>query len=54
MNNNVELINCLFYSHTHGNTTDFEIGKTQLLTNQLGYVKYGEELGFSTDRKFIL
>jgi len=42
------------YGHTHGNTTDFEIGKTQLLTNQLGYVKYGEELGFSTDRKFIL
>jgi hypothetical protein len=53
MNNNVELINCLFYSHTHGNTTDFEIGKTQLLTNQLGYVKYGEELGFSTDRNIF-
>jgi hypothetical protein len=42
------------YCHTHVNTTDFEIGETQLLTNQLGYVKYGEELGFSTDRKFIL
>ena len=50
MNNKVELINYQIYRHT----SDFEIGKTQLLTNQLGYVKYGEELGFSTDRKFIL
>jgi len=42
------------YGHTHVNTHDFEIGKTRLLTNQLGYVKYGEQLGFSGDRKFIL
>ena len=42
------------YGHTHGNTPDFKIGKTRLLTNQLGYVKYGEQLGFSGDRNFIL
>jgi len=42
------------YGHTHGNTPDFKIGKTRLLTNQLGYVKYGEQLGFSSDRNFIL
>ena len=42
------------YGHTHDNTTDFQIGKTKLLTNQLGYVKYGEQLGFSGDRIFIL
>jgi len=42
------------YGHTHGNTPDFEIGKTRLLTNQLGYVKYGEQLGFSVDKNFII
>ena len=30
------------YGHTHENTPDFEIGKTRLLTNQLGYVMSGE------------
>lgn len=35
------------YGHTHSNTADFEIGKTQLLTNQLGYVKYGENENFN-------
>lgn len=34
------------YGHSHHNTTNFEIGKTQLLTNQLGYVKYGEHQYF--------
>jgi len=42
------------YGHTHGNTPDFKIGKTRLLTNQLGYVKYGEQLDFRGDRNFIL
>ena len=35
------------YGHSHINTPDFEIGKTQMLTNQLGYVKYGEHQLFS-------
>ena len=42
------------YGHTHGNTPDFEIGKTKLLTNQLGYMKYGEQDGFNNDKHFII
>jgi len=34
------------YGHTHVNTTDFEIGKTRMLTNQLGYVEYNEHQYF--------
>lgn len=35
------------YGHTHGNVDDFVIGeRTNLLCNQLGYVKYDEHLGF--------
>ncbi len=34
------------YGHTHNNTPDFIIGKTQMRTNQLGYVKYGEHKYF--------
>jgi predicted phosphohydrolase len=41
---------CWIYGHTHSNTPDFTIGKTQLLTNQLGYVKYNEQLLFSTNK----
>ena len=31
------------YGHHHSNIPDFNIGKTKMLTNQLGYVQYGEE-----------
>jgi len=41
---------CWIYGHTHNNTADFEIGKTQLLTNQLGYVKYGEQIGYHNNK----
>lgn len=34
------------YGHHHANVIDFEIGKTKMLTNQLGYVKHGEQIGF--------
>lgn len=34
------------YGHHHDNTPAFQIGKTQLLTNQLGYVQSGEHKGF--------
>ena len=34
------------FGHTHGDIPDFEIGKTKLLTNQLGYVKYNEHAAF--------
>lgn len=40
------------YGHTHFNSADFKIGRTQLLTNQLGYVKYEEQKLFDT-KKFI-
>lgn len=37
------------YGHHHVNTPAFLIGKTQLLTNQLGYIKYKENIGFKKD-----
>lgn len=36
------------YGHHHSNVGDFQIGKTKLLTNQLGYVKYNENIGFNS------
>lgn len=41
------------FGHTHSNIADFSIGKTQLKTNQLGYIKYNEQQGFYSDRHFI-
>jgi predicted MPP superfamily phosphohydrolase len=35
------------FGHHHSNTPSFKIGNTRLLTNQLGYVKYGEHSHFS-------
>jgi predicted phosphohydrolase len=37
------------YGHHHVNTPEFKIEKTQMFTNQLGYVKYGEQKGFKTN-----
>lgn len=37
------------YGHHHFNTPAFTIGKTTLLTNQLGYIKYKENTGFKND-----
>ncbi|MPN61726.1 hypothetical protein SDC9_209468 [bioreactor metagenome] len=42
------------YGHSHSNTPDFEIGNTRMLTNQLGYVKYGEQSKFSENKYIIL
>ncbi|WP_295801133.1 metallophosphoesterase [Mucilaginibacter sp.] len=42
------------YGHHHINTPGFEIGKTQLLTNQLGYVRYGEQALFQSDKIILL
>lgn len=42
------------YGHTHENTPDFKIGKTQLLTNQVGYVKYDEHELFDGSKTFEL
>lgn len=38
------------YGHHHTNTPDFTIGKTQLLTNQLGYVSHNEGRLFKSDK----
>ncbi len=42
------------YGHNHYNTADFTIGKTQLATNQLGYVMYNEHNGFSSTKKIVI
>ena len=42
------------YGHHHENMPDFRIGKTQLLTNQLGYVKYREHKKFDGGKTFDL
>ena len=34
------------YGHHHCNTPLFNIGNTKLITNQLGYIKFRENLGF--------
>lgn len=40
------------YGHSHSNTPDFKIGKTQMLTNQLGYVSYGENSKFKNNNSY--
>ena len=42
------------YGHTHNNIDEFKIGKTKLLTNQLGYVKYGEHQHFNCQKTIML
>lgn len=37
------------YGHHHFNTPLFTIGKTKLITNQLGYIKFRENIGFKND-----
>ena len=45
---------CWIYGHTHANTPDFKIGNTHMLTNQLGYVQYGENKHFNRAKTFSL
>ena len=40
-------INYWMYGHTHANISEFKLGKTQMLTNQLGYVEYNEHQDFN-------
>lgn len=37
------------YGHHHINTPAFKVGNTTLLTNQLGYVQYNEQMGFNAE-----
>ena len=41
-------IDFFFYLHHHSNSNDFQIGNTKLVTNQLGYIKYNENVGFNS------
>lgn len=38
------------FGHHHQNVSDFMVGKTRMLTNQLGYVNYNEFLDFDTKK----
>lgn len=38
------------YGHSHRNKTDFLIGNTQMVTNQLGYIDYSESNTFLLDK----
>ena len=43
---------CWIFGHHHFNTPDFEIGHTQMKTNQLGYVEHNEHLLFDPGKIF--
>lgn len=42
------------YGHHHRNVPAFRIGRTQLVTNQLGYVWHGENKGFDPKKIIIV
>ncbi|MFA9195932.1 metallophosphoesterase [Flavobacterium sp. FBOR7N2.3] len=42
------------YGHHHCNVEDFSIGKTKLITNQLGYIKYNENENFNNSAAFSI
>ena len=41
------------YGHHHHNIAEFSIGKTRMVTNQLGYIWLGENNGFRADLTII-
>lgn len=45
---------CWIYGHHHVNTPEFNIGKTRMLTNQLGYVRQYEHRSFSRGARIEL
>ncbi|QHT65616.1 hypothetical protein GXP67_02520 [Rhodocytophaga rosea] len=47
-------INYWLYGHSHRNKADFSIYDTRMITNQLGYVRYGEHNMFRRDAWFEL
>jgi predicted phosphohydrolase len=42
------------YGHHHVNVEEFSIGKTKMLTNQLGYVRYDENKYFTNNKIIII
>ena len=47
-------VNYWLYGHSHRNKPEFTIGTTHMITNQLGYVGYGEHFSFRRDACFEL
>ncbi len=45
-------VNYWIYGHSHGNKGQFKIGKTKMITNQLGYLDAREEKKFKNDAYF--
>lgn len=43
-------VNYWFYGHHHRNIQPFSIGRTQMLTNQLGYIRQVEHYSFEYDK----
>lgn len=41
------IIDFWIYGHHHSNVNEFQIDNTKLVTNQLGYIKYNENVGFN-------
>jgi Icc-related predicted phosphoesterase len=56
LTNFIETSNAMFwiYGHSHFNQKPLQIGKTYLLTNQLGYVQHNEHNGFRNNAYFAL
>jgi predicted phosphohydrolase len=42
------------YGHHHSNVPEFTVGKTKMLTNQLGYVMWNEQAGFQQDKYLVI
>lgn len=42
------------YGHSHRNVPLRKIGKTKLVTNQLGYVAYNENIGYKNDATIVI
>jgi Icc-related predicted phosphoesterase len=40
------------YGHSHRNIPEFQIGKTKMITNQIGYIQYDEQKQFKRDACF--
>ena len=47
-------IDCWIFGHHHQNGSDFTIGKTKLLTCQLGYVEFNEHIGFLSNKCVVV
>jgi predicted phosphohydrolase len=42
------------FGHEHGNKGDFNVGKTRLITNQMGYVRYNENNRFNEGKIIVV